>query len=158
MFKHTTQRTLKNEQETRALVAFIENVAEIKAAIAELDAIRAAARIAEDAAYEAVKAAELKEQIVGTKEQAADRLVQANVEALQRAQVAIDRANEVEKVYACKGAAMKMWEDEAEKKEADYNLKFAAIVAKHNDCTARENAVVAREKALQAQLDAFKAV
>lgn len=158
MFKPLSKPTLSKEQETKAMVAFLADLAAIQAAIKEFDAAKEYANAAEQAAYVAVKEADIKAEEVAKKEVVVDNLIKANIEALQKAQADINAAKAAQATVAAKEAAMARWEAEAVKVEATYADKMAKYGVMLANLDDREATVTQREAALKAQLDAFKNV
>jgi len=147
MFKTQTRTVLKKEQETRAMVAFYTNLEDIKWLLLSLILIVSRLMKLRRQPMRAEKHSELREQIVVTKEQALDKLIQANVEALQKGPEVYDDAAKVIADYAVKEAAMSSWETEAAKKEAEVNDLAHRAAYFRNELDDRELKLTARENA-----------
>lgn len=158
MFSKSKPIIIQKEQETRALVAFIDNIDVYRAAITDLDNARAIAAEAEGRAYEAVKEAELKGEdaekrmqiAISNRKAVEDFMVKAN-EVMEKGAKALQEAGR-------QNADNKTMEQSLKEKETMLNTAGAKLDVDYQMVKDREAAVAKREADLQAKLDAFKAV
>jgi len=148
----TRPQFIQREWETRTLVGFIENVEEIKKALAELDAVRAEANKAEAEAKEAHKQADLRLLEANKRENEMVALMEANT----KWKASVDAQAEVNakllKEFADKETLIALKEEELKNMEAEYHLLFNTAISKKLELDKREAIVVEAETRLAKKL------